>query len=176
MSDPHESGYMNVSVKQDEPGGKFNDPKSPGSWMTFTGSPERVREMMLETFGIEDFDGKLYQLVQEGTELFKATSNVRQGLGAKPLATSDNSNVVPFKKKEAADGGADEVFKQAAEGQVEPPAPAADPILEAIEAASTIEAITRVRAENAEAIKPGSDYWDAYVAKGKALKNGGGAA
>ena len=175
MSDPHETGDgISVTLKQDEPGGKFNDAKSPGAWIVFHGSPARVEEQILETFGLPKSETPLYELVQQANELFKATSNVRQGLGGKPLATSEASNVVPFKKK-SADAGADEVFKQAAEGNVEQP-PAADPILEAIEAASTIEGITRVRAENAEAIKPGSDYWDAYVAKGKALKNGGGAA
>ena len=158
MSDPHESAGISVTIKQDEPGGKFNDAKSPGSWLVFHGSPAAVAEQIRETFGIAPSDVPLDELVQEATGLWKATSNVRQGLGAKVVGKPTGSTA------EAAQDAAQAPASPKAEEKAE------DPILFALKTATTLDEVKTVRAENQQAFTDNPDYLAAWKARGREIK------
>lgn len=177
-SDPHEPGGISVTIKGDEPGGKFNDPKSPGTWLVFHGSPARIREQLIDVFALdaEACAGRpLYDLVNEATVLFKAAANASKGvtsngLGGKVLSSSPSSST-----------GSGDVWDQAAaqQGQSQS-APAAekedvDPILSALEACRTVPEVQQVWAENQSAFNSNAEYMAAYKARGKALSQGGSA-
>lgn len=168
MSSPHETGGISVTIKSDEPGGKFNDPKSPGTWIVFHGSPARVREQIVEVFDLGEAALKepLYSVVNEATKLFKAVSSVGQILGGTVLS-SGNAEPAP-----APPSGGGDVWSQvssakaAASQQEEPPA---DPILTAVAAAKEITELQQIWAENQSLFTEGSEYMAAYKARGKEL-------
>ncbi len=168
MSSPHETGGISVTIKSDEPGGKFNDPKSPGTWIVFHGSPARVREQIVEVFNLGEAALKepLYSVVNEATKLFKTVSNVGQILGGTVLSSG---NTEPTTAPSSSGG---DVWSQvssakaASEQQAEPPA---DPVLTAITAAKEIAELQQIWAENQSLFTEGSEYMAAYKARGKEL-------
>ena len=169
MSSSHEAGNISVTFKSDEPGGKFNDPKSPGTWVVVHGTVAQVREQIIEIFELDSktsFDTPLYALVNEATKLFKAVSNVGQILGGTVLS-SGGTESAPIPPS----GGGDvwlqvSSAKAAASQQEEPPA---DPILTAVAAAKEITELQQIWAENQSLFTEGSEYMAAYKARGKEL-------
>jgi hypothetical protein len=165
VSDPHENGGISVTIKGDEPGGKFNDPKSPGTWIVFHGTPAKVKEQICEVFDLDytaNHQRPLHALVLEATALFKATGNVSQSLGGTVL---DPGSSAPAN---GAQGGSGDVWDQVAKAKSEPKEPV-DELLAQIEAAKTVAEVQQIWAENQKAFED-DKYMDAYRAKGKALQ------
>jgi hypothetical protein len=95
--------------------------------------------------------------VQEASDLWKATSNVRQGLGAKVLGKPT--------------GNTAEAAQDAAQAPASKPADteAVDTILAAIEAAQSRAELKTLRAENQQAFTDNPEYLAAWKSKGKSL-------
>lgn len=172
MSDPNETGGISVTIKGDEPGGKYNDAKVPGTWIVFHGSPARIREQIIEVFEFED-DAKtrpLFDLVNEATRLFKASAHVTNGLGGKVLSAGPAAASQPAGEAAAQPTG--DVWSQVASAQ-QGAAPAqeeeaADPLLVLIDKAPSVAELQQIWAENQAAFQDAA-YMDAYKAKGRAL-------
>jgi hypothetical protein len=167
MSDPHEQSGISVTIKGDEPGGKYNDPKSPGTWIVFHGTPARVREQIIEVFELpaEASERPLFDLVNEATKLFKGAANVSKTLGGTVLNDGQGGGSQP---------ASGDVWDQAAAArngatQQQEEKPAADPILTALENCKTVAEVQQVWAENQAAFNANPDYMAAYKAKGKSL-------
>lgn len=172
MSDPHEQGGISVTIKGDEPGGKYNDPKSPGTWIVFHGSPTKVREQIIEVFELDDTakERPLFDVVNEATRLFKAVGNVSQSLGGRVLS-SGNAEQQPSSGEQSGAGNSD-VWAQAAAargGGEQEKQEDVDPILAALETCKTVAEVQQVWAENQAAFNANPAYMEAYKAKGKAL-------
>jgi hypothetical protein len=173
MSDPHEPGGISVTIKGDEPGGKYNDAKKPGTWIVFHGSPAKIREQICEVFEIDGADRPLYDLINEATDTFKASATVSSGLGGRVL--SQGNGGASAQQQPQSDGG--DVWSQAAaaQGQQAPPQQEAkedkDPILAVIEQCKTVAEVQQVWAENQAAFNDNPAYMAAYKAKGKALSS-----
>jgi hypothetical protein len=171
MSDPHEPGGISVTIKGDEPGGKYNDAKKPGTWIVFHGSPAKIREQIIEVFEIENgADRPLYDLINEATDLFKASATVSQNLGGRVLSQGNGEQ----QQQPASSGGSGDVWAQAAaaKGEQAPQQEAKedkDPLLGVIESCKTVAEVQQVWAENQAAFNDNPDYMAAYKAKGKAL-------
>jgi len=192
MSDPFGTSGISVTIKGDEPGGKFNDPKSPGTWIVFHGTVTSVREQIIEAFAMDESAGmlSLNDLQAEATKIFKAVNAVTKDLGGKVLSDGKDApkpaakKAAPPKAKSAAAKKADkaegeagstetgDVFDQA---QNEPATeeqedqPEADPILTALEGCKTVNDVQQVWAENQSAFSENRDYMTAYKQRGKAL-------
>lgn len=157
-TDPHETGDISVTIKGDEPGGKFNDPKSPSSWIVFHGTPAKVREQICEVFDLADDDERpLYDLINEATDIFKASAKVSRDLGGRVIAQGQQSS--------------GDVWAQAQKDAPEPEK--TDPILDALEACTTVTEVQQVWAENQDAFNSSAAYMDAYRTRGKALASAG---
>ena len=169
-SSPHEAGNISVTIKGDEPGGKYNDAKVPSTWIVFHGTPARIREQIIEVFDLGD-EAKaqpLYSLINEVTKLFKAVNSVGSQLGGTVLSTG------PTAPAESAGNGGDvwaQVDAQKADGPPwnEEKKADADPILVALESAKTLDEVKQVWAENQSAFNTTESYMSAYKARGKAL-------
>lgn len=161
MSDPHESAGISVTIKQDEPGGKFNDAKSPGSWIVFHGTPAKIAEQIKEVFDLPIDGVPLYELTQQATELFKATSNVRQGLGIKTVGKT--TGAAPEASQVAAEAPATQAAAPAAE----------DPLLAALKGAQSRAELKTLRAENQAAFNENPEYLATWKSRGKELPAGG---
>ncbi len=174
MSDPHEQGGISVTIKGDEPGGKYNDAKKPGTWIVFHGSPARIKEQICEVFEIEAGERPLYDLINEATDMFKASATVSQSLGGRVLSQGGGASV---QQQVQGDGG--DVWAQAAaaQGQQQSAPPAeekkddVDPILAALETCKSVAEVQQVWAENQSAFNSNPAYMEAYKAKGKALSS-----
>lgn len=173
MSDPHEPGGISVTIKGDEPGGKYNDAKKPGTWIVFHGSPAKIREQLCEVFEIENgADRPLYDLINEATDLFKASATVSQNLGGRVLSQGNGGG-----EQQASSGEGGDVWAQAAaakQGQSQQQEQQSqesdvDPILAALENCKSVAEVQQVWAENQSAFNSNPDYMAAYKAKGKAL-------
>lgn len=173
MSDPHEPGGISVTIKGDEPGGKYNDAKKPGTWIVFHGSPAKIREQICEVFQIEGADRPLYDLINEATDLFKASATVSSNLGGRVLDAGSG-------QQQQSSGGGDVWAQAAAAKQDSPPwnqqqqqqeekKEDVDPILAALEACTTVAEVQQVWAENQSAFNNTPAYMEAYKARGKAL-------
>lgn len=185
MSDPHEPGGISVTIKGDEPGGKYNDPKKPGTWLVFHGSPAKIREQICEVFQIEAGDRPLYDLINEATDIFKSSATVSSGLGGRVLDSGKGSSLPQgssFGGGDRANDTGGDVWAQAAakQGQQQQQQPAAeqqkseedvDPILAALENCKSVAEVQQVWAENQSAFNSNPDYMAAYKAKGKALSS-----
>lgn len=168
MSDPYQPGAISVTVKQDEPGGKFNDPKSPGSWIVFHGTPALVREQIIETFGLvaSDWNDKpLFTLVAEATKLFKATGNVSRQLGGQVISTGSES-------QQSASSGGSAWAQAASEPEKSAEEKLKETLLEQVEQQPNVKALKELWAKNQEAFAA-DELMTAYLAKGKALKEAG---
>lgn len=154
MSDPNEVGGISVTIKGDEPGGKYNDAKSPGTWIVFHGSPQRVKEQIIEVF---DFDAEasqrsLHHLVNEATKVFKAVSSVGQSLGGTVLSKGEGEPA----SQPASEPKAEEDDETA-------------PIKAMIGAASSRDALKKIWAENKAVFDANPSLMDEWKAKGKSL-------
>lgn len=169
-TDPHEPGGISVTIKGDEPGGKYNDAKTPGTWVVFHGSPAKVKEQICEFFGLEfseNYQRPLFDLVNEATNLFKAAANASRTLGASVLTKSDGTPAQ----------SSSDVWQQAQQGETSPPwpteekkaEPKVDPVIAAIEGCSSVADLQQVWAENQDAFNANPSYMDTYKAKGRAL-------
>lgn len=174
MSDPHEPGGISVTIKGDEPGGKYNDAKKPGTWIVFHGSPAKIREQIIEVFQIENgADRPLYDLINEATDLFKASATVSQNLGGRVLDKGNGQSLPVGSSFGGGDRGGD-VWSQAAAAQQQAPQETkedVDPILAALENCKSVAEVQQVWAENQGAFNSNPDYMAAYKAKGKALSS-----
>ena len=164
MSDPNQPGGMSVTLKADEPGGKYNDAKSPGTWIVFHGPPAAIREQILETFtfdeGAKDLD--LAGLVVEATRMFKAVFNVAGSLGGRVLGgQGESQNEGSSSAWAEARGEAGATEEQKAE-----PATLAD----LIEQSTTVQELKELWMDRSYEIKSES-LVEAWAAKGKALKD-----
>lgn len=160
MSDPNADGGISVTIKGDEPGGKFNDAKKPGTWIVFHGSPARVKEQIIEVFALtEGLDRPLFDIVNEATELFKASANVTSGLGGKVLNPGTSGPAWQEAQSSPAEPAAPE--KSAEELTIER-------LTAEVAAVTSVADLQQLWARNQEAFKNES-LMEAYRAKGKAL-------
>jgi hypothetical protein len=162
VSNPYESGDISVTIKGDEPGGKYNDAKSPSTWIVFHGTPAKVREQIIDVFQLDGTanDRPLFELVLEATALFKAAGNVGQKLGG---------TLLPQPSGEAANGAqAGAETPPWPTGGTAPQTPAVDPILQAIENATSTDELKQLWAENQAAFAD-AKYMDPWKAKGLSL-------
>jgi hypothetical protein len=164
MPEPYDAGGISVTLKSDEPGGKFNDPKSPGTWIVFHGSPSHVKSQIIEVFDLDEkaAERPLYDLVNEATKLFKSVNAVGGQLGGTVLS----------KGSEKSEDG--DVWQQVANANANSTPPAeekadVDPILAALENCKTVADVQQIWAENQSAFNDNADYMAAYKARGKAL-------
>jgi hypothetical protein len=173
MSDPHEPGGISVTIKGDEPGGKYNDAKKPGTWIVFHGSPAKIREQICEVFQIDGGDRPLYDLINEATDTFKASATVSSSLGGRVL--SQGNGGASAEQQVQGDGG--DVWAQAAAAKAQQPQQPqeskedVDPILAALETCKSVAEVQQVWAENQAAFNSNPAYMEAYKAKGKALSS-----
>ena len=157
MSDPHEKATIGVAIKVPESKRYAGD--SP--WFTPNGSVAAVREMILEAFGIDDEGQTLFDLTMQAQGLANSVSrNPDVGLGAKVLGKP--AGKAAEKPQESAEAPAKEAPAQEAE----------DPILAALKAATTLDEVKTIRAENQQAFADNADYLAAWKARGRAIKNG----
>ena len=184
MSEPFSTtGGMSVTIKGDEPGGKFNDPKSPGTWLVFHGTVTQIRTQIIEAFGMDKSAETLsvLDLQNEATSMFKAVNKVGSQLGgtalkagdvtwAKPAAKAAPAKKAKPKPEVEADG---DVFEQAANAEATPAKEKGeddvDPILAALENCKTVADVQQIWAENQSAFSSNRDYMTAYKTRGKAL-------
>ena len=167
MQEPFAPSGMSVTIKADEPGGKYNDPKSPGAWIVFHGSPSSIREQIIETFELEASarDMALYALVNEAEKLFKAVLGVGQVLGGTVLKGGSQGS----EKGDVWAKAAGEESDKTPPWDTGEKKPEKDPILTALEACQSVAEVTQVWAENQAAFNANADYMAAYKARGKAL-------
>jgi hypothetical protein len=182
MSGPFDGGGISVTIKGDEPGGKFNDAKSPSTWIVFHGSVGQVKEQIIEAFGMEAgaIDKTLLDLQNEATKMFKAVNTVGSQLGGTVLskgkaAAPAAAPAAPSTPVE--DKGGNDVWAKAAESgppwkteaEEKAEAEAKDPILTALDGCQSVAEVQQVWAENQAAFNANPAYMDAYKARGKAL-------
>ena len=164
MSDPNQPGTMSVTIKADEPGGKYNDAKSPGSWIVFHGTPAAIREQIMDTFTFEESakDLDLSELIVEATRMFKAVCNVATG----PLA----GRVLGGGGKQDS-GSSSSAWAAAREGSTSTPAEEQKEltIAELIEAQESVDSLKELWLERSDDIKS-EGLVDAWTKKGQALK------
>lgn len=165
MLDPHEvtsPAGISVTIKSDEPGGKFNDPKSPGTWIVFHGSPQRVKEQIIEVFDLpeESLSRPLYDLTNEATKLYKGVMSVGSTLGGTVIRPGTEAAPAGGQGQSApAQSNSDEAEAESKR------------LLAALEAATTVQEVKEVWARNQEAFKAPA-LMEAYMARGKAIKEG----
>lgn len=184
MPDPFGAGGISVTIKGDEPGGKFNDPKSPATWLVFHGSPTLVKDQIIEVFDLDAStkDRPLYDVVNEATKLFKAVNSVGTQLGGTVLNSGNKpATSAPLPVGSSFGGGDranDDVWAKAASGNT--PAPAGppweeektedkDPVLTALANCQTVKDVMQVWAENQTAFNSNPAYMEAYKSRGKEL-------
>lgn len=169
MSDLDARDGISVTIKGDEPGGKYNDAKSPSTWIVFHGSIDSVKLQIARAFHIST-DGlaerPLYDLVNEATDLFKAAANASRGLGARALPSSPPASTGVFAQAVAQQQAQAPAQPTATQPEPEP----VDPILAALEAARSIPEVQQVWAENQAAFNSNPAYMQAYKTRGKALQ------
>lgn len=167
-TDPNEIGGISVTIKGDEPGGKFNDAKSPGTWIVFHGTPAKVKEQIVEVFAMDAaaLERPLYEVANDATALFKAAANVKTTLDGKVL------NPGPQAAGNATAAPSGDVWAQAnaARNSSSAPAEAVDPLLVSIENCKTVAELQQLWAENQAAFGD-AKYMDPYRIKGKALSS-----
>lgn len=161
MSDPHSEGGISVTIKGNEPGGKFNDAKVPGTWIVFHGSPARVKEQIIEVFSLtEELDRPLFDIVNEATELFKASGTVTGQLGGRVLSDGQSSGPA-WQEAQSSPATPAAPEKTDEEKQVER-------LTAEVEKATSGDELKQLWARNQEAFK-NEGLMDAWKAKGKAL-------
>lgn len=179
MGDPFGSSGISVTLKSDEPGGKFNDPKSPGTWIVFHGTPSSVKDQIIEVFDLDAAakERPLYDIVNEATKLFKAVNAVGGQLGGTVLSKGNDVRPGGAAEQAKPEGGTDGVWAQA-EGNTSTTPPweeekkdDVDPILAALENCKTVADVQQIWAENQSAFNSNPDYMSAYKTRGKALSS-----
>jgi hypothetical protein len=186
MSGPFDGGGVSVTIKGDEPGGKFNDAKSPGTWLVFHGTVNQVKAQIIEAFGMESSanDRTLLDLQNEATKMFKAVNMIGGQLGGTVLnsgkAAAPAAAATPASQSAPVeDKGGNDVWAKAAESgppwkteeEEKAEAQAKDPILAALEGCQTVAEVQQVWAENQTAFNTNPEYMSAYKARGKALSS-----
>ena len=158
MSDPYTDREMNVTIKVPESKRYAGD----NPWFVFRGSPEAVREMLIEAFDL-DKDLDLFAAVLNAQRIATA-GGVLGGKVISPGKAADTS-------------GADAAWQQAQSSNEQGPpwnaeekkAEEVDPILAGIESSTDVQELQRLWAENQDAFNNNTAYMDAYKAKGRAL-------
>lgn len=165
MSNPHEEGGISVTIKGDEPGGKYNDAKRPGTWIVFHGSPARVKEQIIEVFalGAEAAERPLYDVVNEATDLFKATATVSDKLGGRVLNDGKSSGSGDAWDRAKSGDSSETKAPEKSEAEVE-----VERLTAEVAKVTTVEDLQQLWARNQEAFKDEA-LMAAYKAKGKAL-------
>lgn len=157
MSNPHDSGGLTITLKY----GKGYEE----SWAVFKGSPERIREDIIAYFGMDGASVSgftLNEVVIEATTIAHGGAAAAAGLGGRVIAQ-------PKKTEQPVgnDAPADDVWAAAEKEAAEPPK---NPLLVAIESASSVDALKLLYAENQSAFTSDADLFNQWKAKGKSLK------
>lgn len=155
MSDPHENPSFGVSIKIPESKKWAGD----DVWFTPKGSVAAVRQMILEAFGIDDEGQILFDLAVQAQGMADMASKGSAGLGGTVLKT------------EPASASSSSAWEQA---RTDTPAaeakPPADPLLAKIEAASSMDDLQTLWAENQDQFTPDSAYMEAANKRGREIK------
>jgi hypothetical protein len=157
VSDPT-PGTISVTIKGDEPGGKYNDAKSPGTWIVFHGSIVAVKEQIVEAFDYEAdaVNRPLYDLVNEATKSFKAINAVGTQLGGTVLSKGGEDKAQADSPTEPAKSDEDDATK---------------PIKAMIENATSRDGLKQLWAENKAVFDANPSLMDEWKAKGKSLSS-----
>lgn len=124
-------------------------------WLVFNGTPEEIRQQIITTFGFDTAWGTdiaISELVLEASKNFAATYRVSTELGGKAIKSSKTkaSGSAPSGGSEATKG---QLPAPAKEEKKEPADPQADPLLEQIAAATSLDDLTRIWKQNQKAFQ-----------------------
>jgi hypothetical protein len=163
VTNPHELGKIGVTIKVPESKKYAGD----NPWFVFEGTnADDIKAKIGATFGMDTEGLTLSDVVINAQRLATGLGAVAHGLGGSVLASgrADSSQAAG-----GAPVGGGDVWSQvngAANGQ--PAQEVVDPILDAIEKATSVDELKQLWAENQAAFND-AKYMDPWKAKGKSL-------
>lgn len=165
MADPWAERAQGLSVTIKVPESRKYAGDSP--WLVFHGSPGFIREALVETFAPgDDVAGlPLFELVIECQQLASAVAAVKQGLGGRTVRPGSSGGSAAF----AAARG-DSVASEGGSAATPPVEPERDPLFGSVEAAGSVDELKSLWATNRAAFDGNAELFEAWKAKGKALK------
>lgn len=169
MGNPHAPGKIGVTIKVPESKKYAGD----NPWFVFEGTdPETVKRNIAKTFGLDVEGLVLSDVVINAQRLVTGLGAVAHGLGGTVVASGQQSTFQTPEIAPAASGAGVDWSKVAAStGASEALAPKADdPILAAVENATSIAELQQIWAENQAAFNE-DKYMLPYKAKGRALQS-----